>query len=117
MSWNTPAQARKIWADAGKMPDEDLQLLLDSAHHDCFTFLDPLDGLDPLRPGADPAPSAGRAASLRMAEIYQARARYTAIKAAGENQVGADGMAITVFPLDWQVQQLIRPKPGRPSVA
>jgi hypothetical protein len=117
MSWNTPQQAKDLWADAGHLTDATLQLLLDSAHRDCFRYLDPLDGLDPLRDGADPEPPADLAASLRLAEVYQARARYQAVKSAGNNQVGQDGMTVTVFPLDWQVQQLVRPKDGRPSIA
>lgn len=116
-SWNTVTQARELWADAAHLSDGTLQLLLDSAHRDCFRYLDPLDGLDPLRVGADPAPSADLIASCRLAEVYQARARYNAVKAAGDNQVGQDGMTVTVFPLDWQVQQLLRPKDGRPSIA
>lgn len=117
VSWNTPSQARELWADAGNLTDSTLQLLLNSAHRDCFGYLDPIDGLDPLRPGADPAPDADTSASLRLAEVYQARARYNAVKTAGDSQVGPEGMTVTVFPLDWQVQQLLRPKTGRPSVA
>lgn len=117
MSWNTLTEAKAMWADAPNLGDTVLQLLLDSAHNDCFRYLDPLDGLDPLRPGADPAPTADLTASLKLAEVYQARARYQAIKSAGNNQVGQDGMTVTVFPLDWQVQQLVRPKDGRPSIA
>lgn len=116
-SWNTPQEAKDLWADAGHLTDTTLQLLLNSAHRDCFRYLDPIDGLDPLRPGADPAPDDDTVASLKLAEIYQARARYQAVKAAGENQVGQDGLTVTVFPLDWQVQRLLRPKDGRPSVA
>lgn len=108
-SWNTLDEARKLWADAGAMADETLQLLLDSAHLDCFTYLDPVDEVDPV--GEDIT------ASMRLAEIYQARARYNAVNSAGDNQVGPDGMTVTVFPLDWQVQQLLRPKRGRPSIA
>ena len=118
MSWNTPEQAKELWADARTLDDLTLQLLLDSAHHDCFAYLDPLDGIDPLPPQDGETIDEGRAASLRLAEIYQARARYNAVKSAGDgNQIGADGMTVTVFPLDWQGQQILRPKRGRPSVA
>lgn len=116
-SWNTPTQARALWADAANLDDDTLQLLLNSAHRDCFRYLDPLDGLDPLDPEIDPPADADVVASCRLAEVYQARARYQAVKAAGNSQVGQDGMTITVFPLDWQVQQLLRPKDGRPSIA
>ena len=107
-SWNTPAEAKKVWADANSFADPDLQMLLDSAHIDCFTFLDPMDGVDPEPAAAN--------ASMKLAEIYQARARYQAILAAGDDQVGPDGATVTVFPLDWQVKQLLRPTPGRITV-
>ena len=116
-SWNTPAEARGLWADAGALADATLQLLLNSAHRDCMKYLDPLDGLDPLRADVDPPPDDDLKASCQLAEIYQARARFNAVRAAGDNQVGPDGMTVTVFPLDWQVQQLLRPKEGRPSIA
>jgi hypothetical protein len=109
-SWNTPEEARALWADAGALDDTTLQLLLDSAHIDCFAWLDPIDGIDPTGEAVT--------ASMRLAEIYQARARYNAVKSAGDgNQIGADGMTVTVFPLDWQVQQLLRPKSGRITIA
>jgi hypothetical protein len=109
-SWNTLVEARAMWADAGNLADTSLQLLLDSAHADCFAWLDPIDAVDPTGEAIT--------ASMKLAEIYQARARYNAVRSAGDgNQVGADGMTVTVFPLDWQVQQLLRPKSGRITIA
>lgn len=117
MSWNTPAEAKKVWADAASFADPDLQMLLDSAHRDCFVYLDPIDGQDPLDLEVNPTPDASLKASLQLAEIYQARARYQAILSAGEgNAVGVEGMTVTVFPLDWQVKQLLRPTPGRITI-
>lgn len=107
-SWNTPGDARNVWADAKSFSDENLQMLLDSAHIDCFAYLDPLDGVDPTPEAAN--------ASMKLAEIYQARARYQAILSAGDDQVGPDGATVTVFPLDWQVKQLLRPTPGRITI-
>jgi hypothetical protein len=117
-SWNTPAQVRALWADADALDDTTLQLLLNSAHRDCFRYLDPIDGLDPLDPLAVTPADDDTVASLQLAEIYQARARFNAVRSAGDgNQIGADGMTVTVFPLDWQVQQLLRPKHGRITIA
>ncbi len=110
MSWNTLGEARALWADARTLDDPTLQLLLDSANADCFAFLDPLDAVNP-----EPA---NATASLKLAEVYQSRARFNALSSAGEgNAIGVEGMTVTVFPLDWQVQQLLRPKTGRPTVA
>lgn len=110
MSWNTTMEAKALWADAQALDDDTLQLLLDSSNEDCFAFLDPLDGINPTGEAITP--------SLRLAEIYQARARYNAVNTAGDPaQIGVEGMTLTVFPLDWQVQQLLRPKHARPTIA
>jgi hypothetical protein len=108
-TWNDPTDVPKHWADAAHLDPETLLLLLESAHADCIAYLAPLDGIDPVGDAVT--------ASMRLAEIYQARARFQAIKSAGNNQVGPDGVSVTVFPMDWQVQQLLRPKSGRPSIA
>jgi hypothetical protein len=104
MAWVTAEQAQALWADAALLDPDVLELLLESAHADVVAFLPDMDA-DP-----DPIP-----ASWRLAEVYQARARHNAVLAGGDNQVGDDGQTITVFPLDWQVRQLLRPKRGRPT--
>lgn len=109
-NWTDVTLARSLWADARTLDDLTLNMLLSSAHNDCFTYLDPVDGIDPQDDAVTD--------SMRLAEIYQARARYNALSSAGDgNQVGVDGVTVTVFPLDWQVQQLLRPREGRISTA
>lgn len=105
MAWVTTEQAEALWADAAHLDPDVLALLLESAHADCVAFL-PTMTADP-----DPIP-----ASWKLAEVYQARSRYNAVLAAGDDQVGADGQTITTFPLDWQIRQLLRPKHGKPSI-
>ena len=107
MSWVTTEQAEALWADAANLEPDVLQLLLDSAHTDCVAFLP--DGAEDTAPEDVPA-------SWKLAEVYQARGRYIAVLAGGDNQVGAAGSTVTVFPLDWQVKQLLRPKRGKPSI-
>lgn len=55
--------------------------------------------------------------SYRLAQAMQTRALWRSQKAGAGNQIGADGMAVTVFPMDWTVKNLLRPKKGRPSLA
>lgn len=102
--WHTLASARELWADA---PDDDVQLfeLLDSAHTACVEFAPVIDG-------AKPIPS-----NYRQAQLLQARAVWNSTKANAQDQIGGDGMAVTVFPLDWNVKQLLRPKKGMPVLA
>jgi len=106
MSWVTTDQAEALWADAANLDPEVLELLLESAHTDCVAF---------LPDGADDTADEDVPANWKLAEVYQARSRYNAVLAGGDNQVGDDGQSITVFPLDWQVKQLLRPKKGRPT--
>ena len=50
----------------------------------------------------------------RVAHAMQARALWRSSVAGSGNQIGADGMTITVFPMDWTVKALLRPKRGVP---
>lgn len=56
-----------------------------------------------------------KAASYRTAQIMQARARQRSFVAGGENQIGTD-FPVTVFPMDWSVKSLLRPRPGIPGM-
>ena len=56
-----------------------------------------------------------KAAAYRTAQLLQARARQRSTVAGGENQVGSD-FPVTVFPMDWSVKSLLRPRPGIPGM-
>jgi len=107
MVWATPEIAEALWADAAHLDPDVLTLLLESAHSDCVAY---------LPDGADDTAEEDVPANWKIAEVSQARARYTALLSGNENQVGADGQTVTVFPLDWQVKQLLRPKRGAPRI-
>lgn len=47
---------------------------------------------------------------LRLAQIMQARALYNSVTAGGGDQLGPDGLRVTVFPMDWTVRNLLRPR-------
>jgi hypothetical protein len=47
---------------------------------------------------------------FKLAQVMQARALYRAGLVRQDNQIGVDGQTVTVFPMDWQVKALLRPK-------
>lgn len=86
------------WADA---PDgELLASYLDAAYEQCVEYLPPETDLDP-----ETVP-----ARWPKAQLMQARALYRAVAAGSGDQIGADGMTVTVFPMDWTVRNLLRPR-------
>jgi hypothetical protein len=46
----------------------------------------------------------------------QARAIWNATKTGPADSLGADGLTVTVFPLDWNIKALLRPKRGCPVI-
>lgn len=52
-----------------------------------------------------------------IAQALQARALTRSGLAGSGDQIGLDGMSVTVFPMDWTVKALLRPKRGRPAIA
>ena len=95
--WLTLEQARVLWPQA---PDEDavLFMLLESAKAACIAFA-------PVLPVGSIVP-----VSYRQAQFQQARASWLAMSATMDSSVGDNEFAVTVFPLDWNVKQLLRPK-------
>ena len=95
--WLTLEQARVLWPQA---PDEDavLFMLLESAKAACIAFA-------PVLPVGTIVP-----VSYRQAQFQQARASWLAMSATMDSSVGDNEFAVTVFPLDWNVKQLLRPK-------
>lgn len=92
--WHTLATARREWDDA---PDSDVTLyeLLDVARVACLSFA----------PSIDPAPT-----HYRKGQLMQARAIWTASRATNGDRMGDENFGVTVFPLDWNVKQTLRPK-------
>ena len=93
------------WADA---PSDVVVLAsyLTEAHEQCLAFLPQLPDADgvywPVIP--DPVP-----ASFRRAQLLQARALQRSAVAGVGDQVGTE-FPVTVFPMDWTVKNLLRPK-------
>jgi hypothetical protein len=101
--------ASASWA-ANAEPD-DLADALHAAYEECVLY-GPLDNdrrrwtePDP----SEPVPPAVPARFVR-AQALQARAHLRAATTGTENTQGFDGVTVTVFPMDWKVKNLLRPR-------
>lgn len=106
MNWLTTedrAQVEAIWPGAIGVADDTLAVLLATAAESCQAFA-------PTLPE-----SAALPASWATAQVLQARAIARAGKAATGDTEGGFGETVAVFPMDWQVKQLLRPQ-GPPKV-
>ncbi len=111
--WHDPASLRATWADA---PSSDalVQELLEVAKQQVLAFAPELTLAEDGEPDAEPAPPA----NYRMAQAYQARALYQASKAnvnADVDVVGGE-FKVRVYPMDWNIKNMLRPQRGVPSV-
>lgn len=95
--WLTLDRARLDWADA---PQDDVLLyrILEAAKAQCVAYA--------------PVLAVGALLPLRyvQAQAMQARALYQSIIANQNDTVGVDGFAVRVFPLDFTIRALLRPK-------
>lgn len=101
--------ASASWA-ANAEPD-DLADALGAAYEECVLY-GPLDNNrrtwtepDPAEPTPAPVP-----VRFARAQALQARARIRAAVTSSADAQGFDGIQVTVFPMDWQVKQLLRPR-------
>lgn len=95
--WLTLEQARGQWADA-PLDDVFLFQLLDTAKEQCIDYA--------------PALTAGQPVPARyvQAQLTQARALYQSTIANQADNVGIEGFAVRVFPLDFTIRAMLRPK-------
>lgn len=93
-------EVRGYWPGVDEVDLDELALLLASAQVQCAAFAPDL-GDDVTVP-----------ANYRHAQVLQARALYRAGMAGSNDQIGLDGQSVTVFPMDWTVKSLLRPKKG-----
>lgn len=91
--WHTIDSLRNQWRDA-PIDDAELFVLMQAAKDQCEAFAPVLTGSVPLR--------------FRQAQAMQARSLWNAGHTS-QDQFGAEGMTVTVFPMDWQVKALLRP--------
>lgn len=89
-----------LWPDAPDDTDGLLTLYLAAAQEACVAYA-------PARTSYATIPE-----SWRMAQAMQAMNLYNAALASESGQTDAGGFGLTTHPLDWQVQQLLRPRRG-----
>lgn len=107
--WLTIDSIRRLWRDA---PTDD---------EDVFELLQVSKGaVEAFAPVLVPDPVSGRTlvpANYRKAQRMQARNTWNAAKVDPSNgSLGEDTFVIRPVPLDWQVKQVLRPKPALPWV-
>jgi hypothetical protein len=107
IGWVDPDADLDEWRDAPS-DENTLKRYLGAAHEQCVAFLPHRRGADDvLRPVIpDPVPE-----RFKLAQIMQARALYNGvITGPGDHQGGDGPYGVTVFPMDWSVKNLLRPK-------
>lgn len=102
--WLTISSIRRLWRDAPD-DDEDVFELLEVSKAAVVAFA-------PVLADTDPVP-----ANYRKGQRMQARNVWNASKVDPSNgSLGDDTFVIRPVPLDWQVKQVLRPKPALPWV-
>lgn len=99
--WHTADSARAVWADALHIDDDELDDLLATAQVQCVAYAPAVEGVVPV--------------NYRQGQIMQARNIWQSIKKDTSGSIGPDGLSIPVFPMDWVVKAILRPKRGLPS--
>ena len=95
--WLDLEQARSQWPDA-PLDDVLLYQILESAREQCEDYAPALavDALPPL--------------NYLQAQLMQSRALHQSVIANKNDNVGIEGFAVRVFPLDFTIRALLRPK-------
>lgn len=86
----------ELWPDAPSDPDV-LDELLEASYEQCAAYV----------PGIVETPVPSR---YRIAQVMQARAIQRSLVSGTGDQMGGDGYTVTVFPMDWNVRNLLRPR-------
>ena len=86
-----------LWADA-PVDQATLAVLLTASFVQCAEFV----GFEVIPEGTDPQ-------RFKLAQLMQARALHRSAFAGSNNQIGAE-FPVTIFPMDWTVKTLLRPK-------
>lgn len=95
--WLTLEQARLQWSDA-PLDDVFLYQILDTAKTQCVAYA-------PALPLGATVPIA-----YVQAQLLQARAIFQSVIANQQDSVGVEGFQVRVFPLDFTIRAMLRPK-------
>lgn len=95
--WLTLEQTRSQWSDA-PLDDVFLRQILDTAKAQCVAYAPTL------------ALGAQVPATYVQAQLLQARAIFQSVIANQQDSVGVEGFQVRVFPLDFTIRAMLRPK-------
>jgi hypothetical protein len=102
VGWVETDTVADFWPEAEDLVDAVLVSYLQAAYEQCVAYLPAVPLPTPLIMTAPPE-------RYVQAQIMQARALYRSNVAGSGDQL-AEGQAVTVFPMDWTVKNLLRPK-------
>lgn len=108
--WHTPQSIVAEWRDARNIDSAQLAALLNASREQIVYF-----GWGELRTPEQIA-AEGLPDRVRQAHLMQTRALWTASQVGGNDEQGMPGSTVTVRPMDWQVQNLLRPRRGLPGI-
>ena len=94
--WHTLDSIRAEWPDAPINDDAYLFTLLEAARDQCEAFAPVLTGPVPTR--------------YKVAHLLQVRSLWQSGSVNQDGALGGGDMTVTVFPMDWTVKALLRPK-------
>lgn len=88
-----------LWPDSDNLATADLEDVLATAHEQCLEYLPP----EARNPETVPK-------RYRLAQVMQAKALARATVVGSDDNLAGDGITVTLFPMDWTVKNLLRPK-------
>jgi hypothetical protein len=107
IGWVDTSDAINQWPEAEDLTEGVLCSHLQAAYEQCVAFLPPAYLVE--WPSQIPD-------RWKQAQMQQARALWRASVTGSGDQLGGQGLSVTVFPMDWTVKNLLRPsKVGRVS--
>lgn len=111
VGWLDTDEVREQWADA-PLEDDELVNVLGAAWEQCAAYAPEAVGITVLPLDLALVPEA-----YKRAQLMQARSLYRAMLTGGNDTMGTGEFGVTVFPMDWTVKALLRPKRGFPVLA
>lgn len=103
---------QRYWPGAADIDSAELDALLASAAIQCDAYAPKITYTVTNEDGTTETFEGYATDNYLHGQVLQARALYRSTMAGSGDQIGLDGQAVTVFPMDWTVKNLLRPKRG-----
>lgn len=102
----------RYWPGAVDLDPDELDALLTSSAIQCDAYAPKLTFTDTAVDGTTTEYEDYAPENYLHGQALQARALYRSTMAGSGDQIGVDGQTVTIFPMDWTVKALLRPKRG-----